>query len=616
MTTYFEYFFDHGGQFLSIVSVGLIWVGFAALGAIVGGPGRIRALDPMVGWAWLGFAYTALGVFLAIPFSYLSLMSLVAAISAGIFVWRRDGGLLPSGFLNLVLLALPLIILVSAMRASQWDEFPHWLMIPRYMLETDLLPSSENPYPQAYLTGYPFSWHFVTYLASRVAGKILENAGALTNVFLLLSFGLVVAQMIARGSGQKNEINANPSWFLIVLGGAIMLLANPTFSQKIVLTSYAETSSAVAMGAAVVVGWLMCEALIEGENEKAKSYAWQMGALLALLINLKQATMVLVVLVLIANFLVLIRDKQVPMGQYLLLLPRIALPAIVLYFIWRYHVSSELTGRELSLRPLDEWFFSLVPQILMKMLVVLSKKGFYLALVIIALCMGVRGYLRSISPLDRFAAITAMVILGYNAFLFLAYLASFGKHDALRAASFWRYNMHLGPTVIAFSAYSASVLWRQYISDRWDVRRLRWLPAILLVIAPFVFAKKIRFDKSPMVVHYRNVGARLPEYLNKDDRYFICDPLGSGESSVIVRYELGHRAKSFGRVSAFDSARLKTLKAVVARPKLTTMIVFSMDEGFSGIIGQRLNSGYTYLLRREALGSWQVEGSWPQPNLK
>ena len=49
-----------------------------------------------------------------------------------------------------------------------------------------------------------------------------------------------------------------------------MLLANPTFSQKIVLTSYAETSSAVAMGSAVVVGWLMCEALIEGEDEKAK----------------------------------------------------------------------------------------------------------------------------------------------------------------------------------------------------------------------------------------------------------------------------------------------------------------------------------------------------------
>ena len=615
MSNYLEYFFDHSGQLLSIVSVGLVWVGFSALGALFGRPDRVRALDPLVGWAWLGFVFTALGVFFAIPFSYLSLMSLVVAIIAGIIVWRRDGRLLPSGFLHLVLLALPLIILVSAMRASQWDEFPHWLMIPRYMLETDFFPSSGNPYPQAYLTGYPFSWHFVTYLASRVAGRILENAGALTNVFLLLSFGLIVAQMIARGSGQSEKV-ANSSWFLIALGGAIMFLANPTLTQKIVFTSYAETSSAVALGAAVVVGWLMCEALIEGETERAKSYAWQMGALLALLINLKQATMVLVALVLIANFLVVIRDRQVRLGQYLLLLPRIALPAILLYFIWRYHVSNELAGRELSLRPFDEWFFPLIPEILIKMLVVLSKKGFYLALIIMTLCIGLRGYLRSISPLDRFAAITAMVILGYNAFLFLAYLAAFGKFDALRAASFWRYNMHLGPTVIAFSAYSASVLWRQYISDRWDVRRLRWLPAIALIIAPFVFAKKIRFDKSPMVVHYRNVGASLPEYLNNDDRYFIFDPLGSGESSVIVRYELGHRAKSFGRVSAFDSARLKILKAVLARPKLTTMIVFSMDEGFSGIIGQRLNAGYTYLLRREELGPWRVEGSWPKPNLK
>ena len=178
MATYTQYFFEHNGQILSVLGVSIIWIGFTALGAASSNEGRLRALDPIVGWAWVGLAFTALGVFSSVPLSMLSLLSGFLAISAAIFVWRRDGRLLPSGFLRLLILILPLLILVSAMQASQWDEFPHWLLIPRYMLETNALPSKVNPYPNAYLTAYPFSWHLITYLTSHVAGRLIENAGA------------------------------------------------------------------------------------------------------------------------------------------------------------------------------------------------------------------------------------------------------------------------------------------------------------------------------------------------------------------------------------------------------------------------------------------------------
>ena len=615
MSTYMQYFFDHSGQFLSVVAVAVLWLGLAALGGAISGVGRMRALDPLVGWAWVGFVFTAAGVFLAIPFTYLAVVTAVIAAGAGFWVWRRDGGVVPGVFLRMLVLTIPLLILVSAMRASQWDEFSDWMIIPRYMLETDAFPSKDNSYPNAVYTGYPYSWHFVTYLASRIAGGLLENAGALVNVFLLLMFGLVVIQLISRGA-ERPELMERSGWFAASLGAAAMLLTNPTFSQKIVLTSYAETASAVATGAGVVLGWLICEALVDNERRTARRYAWQMGAVLALLINLKQATMVLVVLIVLAILFMAIRDRRIPVVMFVKLLPQIVLPAVILYLVWRYHVLNELVAREIVIRPFDDWYIDLIPHILMKMGVALAKKGYYLSLLIIAVGFGLRGFFRAAGPVDRFAAICAMVILGYNTFLLFAYVTTFGKFDALRVASFWRYNMHLGPMLIAFSAYGAAIVWRRHLAARWNWQRAQWLPIVLLLAAPFVFAKKIRFDTAPMTVHFRAVGAALPALLTPADQYFVSDPTGSGESAVILRYELDRGAKFGGVVSAFDPHRLKTLERVLPNPKLNAMIVFSMDKGFAERIGRNFPPGSTYLVRRVGLGPWEDVMSWPQPAVK
>jgi len=615
MSTYVQYFFDHSGQVLPLFAVAVLWLGFSVLGGAVSGVGRMRALDPLVGWAWVGFVFTGAGVFLAIPFTYLAMVTAVITIGAGVWVWRRDGGVLPGVFLRMLVLTIPLLLLVSAMRASQWDEFSDWIIIPRYMLETDAFPSKENSYPNAVYTGYPYSWHFVTYLASRIAGGLLENAGALANVFLLLMFGLVVIQLISRGA-ERPELMERPGWLAASLGAAAMFLTNPTFSQKIVLTSYAETASAVATGAGVVLGWLICEALVDDERRAARRYAWQMGAALALLINLKQATMVLAVLIVLATMLMAIRDRRVPVVAFVKLLPQIALPAVILYLVWRYHVSSELVAREIAVRPFYEWHIDFIPDIIMKMGVVLAKKGYYFALAIIAVGLGLRGFFRAAGPVDRFAAICAMVILGYNTFLLFTYVAAFGKFDAMRVASYWRYNMHLGPTVIAFVAYGAAILWRRHLAAWWFWRRVRWLPMVLFLAAPFVFAKKIRFDTAPMTVHFRTVGAALPALLAPEDSYFVSDPNGSGESAVILRYELDRGAKFGGVVSAFNPHRLKRLKSVLPKPELNAMVVFSVDKGFNELLGRDFSPGRTYLLRRDGQGPWREVKSWLQPAVK
>ena len=112
----------------------------------------------------------------------------LAALAALIFVHQKENTILPPGMGRMLILGLPLLILVSGMKGSQWDEFTDWLLIPRYLLEVDGFPNRESPFSKAAFTGYPYSWHFITYLASRVAGRLLESAGALSNVLLL--FGL------------------------------------------------------------------------------------------------------------------------------------------------------------------------------------------------------------------------------------------------------------------------------------------------------------------------------------------------------------------------------------------------------------------------------------------
>ena len=103
MLTYAEYFIQDSSQVLAFVSVTFVWIAFTALGAACGGAGRIRAFDPLVGWAWLGVVFTSAGVLFSIPFSLMSVLAGVLASGAGVWVWRRDGGILSAGFLRLLM---------------------------------------------------------------------------------------------------------------------------------------------------------------------------------------------------------------------------------------------------------------------------------------------------------------------------------------------------------------------------------------------------------------------------------------------------------------------------------------------------------------------------------
>ncbi len=612
MDDYLGNFFEHSGQIVSFGTAAAVWLGLTALGAVVGGRHRVREATVLYGWAVVSFAFTTLGVFTPVPFTYVAAGLAGLAVVAGVVTVRRGEALLPEGSLRIALLAAPLLVLVSAMAASQWDEFSHWLISPRLVLTLDTLPDDSNKHLGGSLAAYPYGWHVITYLVSRLAGRLVENAGALVNVFLLLTFGLVAVRLIREGLGRGDEAT-KPGWGLLALGALLATLLNTTFVQKIVLTSYADTPTAVCVGFGAVLGWRMLDALARGKPDAANRLALQIGLVMLVLVNLKQATVVLFALVVGAVLLAGLRDPAIRVRDLAKTVPALILPAIVIYGVWRYYVTTALSGAELAVRPFDQWHIDLIGQILWKMLVVFSKKGAYLALMVVAVGFAVRAMIRFRTPFDRLAVIVGAVFIGYNAFLLFAYVSTFGQNDALRVASLWRYNMHLGPLGVAFAAYGLGMLWKNRVPGRFKEKRLAWLPVVLILIAPLVFAHKLRFDKHPPVPHFRAVGADVAKIIKPDDKLFIVDPQGSGESAMITRYELVATAAFKGYMGAFHPRTLATFRTIFHERDFSHVLVHSWTSEVLQVLGMELKDHASTLLKSDGKGGWTVQGTWNKP---
>lgn len=613
MNDYLGNFIQHGGQLDSFLAAAALWVGFAALGSVLIGPGQSRDSAPFLGWALVSMFFTAFGVLSPVPFTYLAVAAAVAAVAAGFYAWRREGGPLPAGSLKIAMLAAPLILLVSAMIGSQWDEFSDWLITPRLLLQTDAFPNRQNAHLSGSLAAYPFGWHYVTYLTSRLAGRLVENAGALINVFMLLTFGLISARLIRAGAGYGDDRNSVPGWGLCALGALLATLLNTTFAQKVAPTSYADVATAATAAIGGLIGWYMLAALAEGRRQEAGRYALQFGLMMMLLVNLKQSTLALFVLVTGAVILAGLRDPLVKLRELARLSPSMMVPPVAIYVLWRYYVSNELPGGEFAIRPMSGWLLGYIPEILTKMLIVLSKKGAYLALMTIAVGFGVRAMIRFRTPFDRLAIIVAAVFIGHNAFLLFAYVTAFGKADALRVASFWRYNMQVGLLAVIFTAYGLGLAWKTWGAGRFRAERLAWLPVILILLAPFVFANKLRFDRYQPVPYFRAIGAEMNGLLSSGDRLIVFDPKGTGESGVITRYEMGGTDIFQGFTSAFHKPSREGFLRLLSGDKYSHILVYSVTADVTAAVNLDLAADRSYLLAADGAGGWRIVRSWRVP---
>ncbi len=608
MSQFLSYFYGGLPQLAGLFSASLVWLGLAAIGRVVA-PRGLSVAAPVFGWGVANAVFTLFGVWTGISFTVLA--AILAALAAGcsVVVLRREGIAPLQAPAMLGALALPLLILVSAMGASQWDEFSHWLPSAKFLLFHDGFPGMDAAETGASFPAYPYGWPLLIYLGAVLAGPAIENVGPLLNLMMLLGFGVVILDVVRRTV--PGISGAAFGWPALALAALAVTVLNPTFVQKLVLTSYSETSTMVSVGVAGVLAWMLLNQLADQERADG-ALVWQWALTLIVLVNTRATNIIFFAIFVLAWLLISGRDGKIAFPRAVMVLAAAAVPAMIVYGSWRLHVATELPGAELTIRPVETWFIGLIPDILAGMALVASKKGVFFALMLIVLGFGIRGIIRCRTELDRFAVIASGVFLGFNVFLLFAYVASFGQSDALRTASYWRYNTHMGLIGLVFLSMAVAILWHRLnpapVFGLW----LKRLSIVLILVLPIVLVQKIRFDLEPPKPHFRAVAAALADAIPGGARYFVLDPRGTGESHVITNFSLWPARRSVGYLAAVHRISEDALTRSLSRPRITHIVLHSVTDEVRRFFDLELAGDRSYLLARRGT-DWRIDAEWPYP---
>lgn len=592
-------------QLGALAAVAVVLVALSGLGALVGGLKRhSRAADLCAGWGVVTIAMTLAG--LAVPGSLA--IAGWACIGAGLLAAGGMGlrrGLLPAGLGWAALLMMPLALMVAAMEPSQWDEFSQWLYSSLYLFENGAFPALGGPAFDGSFASYPFANAFPGYLASLVAGRFLENAGALVNLFVCISFALVLAELIAEARG-KPELAAHPGMVALALLAAT--IANPTFVPKVAFTAYADVPTAVSLALLGLGGWRMLVALEDGDRTGALRLSLQAGLAAAMLLSLKQANLVLFLLTLIGLGVVALRVAPLRRLHTLLFFGLIAVPALVPYLAWRGHVNANFPGSEFVVRPLAQWAIQLIPTILGGMAEVASNKGGHFGVMAVVLVLAVMALVRMRGRFDRLVVIAAAVALGYNAFLLFAYVTAFGEYEARIVASYWRYNMHVGDIAWACLLFGLAGWWR------WPVHKAVGIVLpVLVAAAPVATVKLFRFDLRAPKQYVRAVGTDMRPLIPAGARLGLLDPTDSGFYILLMRYMLHGSQVEAERLSMMSPEREReVVPRWLSNYAFTHVWIHIPTPATRQVFGQALPDGASYLLARDATG-WSVVKHWPYP---
>ncbi len=313
------------------------FAGCVAAGAAVA-PGRLwPGTDMFVGFGAFSIALTVLAVTTRIPLSWL--MAGLTVLSAITVLVRRK---VPGGYSTWIALALvsPILVMAAGHVPAMWDDFWNWQPSAIYEFQHNSLPWRDLPRPFSIFPGYPQGIPLMAAATSLVAGRYLEAAGPLVNVLLLVGSSAFLAEALAATLVRQGRLQASEMPVALVAGAVVVtILLNPGLDGAVVLSTYADVGTMVALGALGLLAVEILARLSSGEGENAEALAWRFGLVGAMLVNLKQANPVLLALVTAGLVLVALRHPPMRTRRSAMLLARMLVPAIVVMVTWRWYVA-------------------------------------------------------------------------------------------------------------------------------------------------------------------------------------------------------------------------------------------------------------------------------------
>lgn len=574
------------------------------LGALL--PRRAMAETQLLaGWGMaclvLTFWGVASGASLRIP-----LAALAAAGAAGLVLpgpRARIGGI--GAAWRGAVLALPMLAVMLAARPSQIDTWLNLLPNAAYLFFHNQLPTAVRPPAYSFLPVAPYNTQFIAYATSVLAGHFAGRAMGLFNLVLQVAAGIALARILA-GPGRR------VAWWQAACGLALAVPLNPGFVPRVFLAPYGEPGLAAALLFAVLEGEALLAALAEGAV--SSGHALRLAMILAALLNIKQSGIGLVLPVGGAVLVLALLRPGMDRRRALLWGIAALLPALVLYGVWRVFADRSFVAGELKLLPFRQWHFEMIPAILAAAgKEIIEKATLFLCLL---------GMLAAAIPWQRRAPwgrearvllIAALVTLGFNAFLLLAYVAHFDTTMAERAHSYFRYSSQLSLLMmlgLTLALRPLAAQWCTRLSDRAGPILARSAVGLILIL-PVLGAPLLRFDRDAPQHELWALGEaaarRLPSHahlalLVPGDVY---DGVGSFLRGVMLF--AGHPARPHLAVHTADRAD-PALLAQLARHGFHHALVSCVPDG----LVPGLPGGGAALLRFYGHG-WHVEARWEYP---
>ncbi len=394
---------------------------------------------------------------------------------------------------RIFIVSLPLLILIIGTDLWQSDTWSFWLPNYYYIEEFHAFPE-QGKFPEiSFFYGFPYNLQLAGYIASPFYE--LPKAMLHFNIILSILFALFIARVISTKRILSLPEKA-PGWIACLGGIGFTTLFNPGFVPSIVFSSYGDFSTSFLLA---VSSFYLLRFIIDKKNPINNPVA--LGLILAALANIKQANIILVVIVIFLAAITCILRKR----NLKLVIISSVIPAAI-YALWRFYIYAYLPESENKLMSFAEWDFSKIPEILASIFDVIIRKGglFGLFTIIIVYALWPEKK-RENKILFLF---TGGIILLYNLFIITIYVGHFSGTTAL---SYWRYSTHIAPlalvTVLPFV--------RKFFSKIRLGKKL--LPAlfIIYVAAVLLLIGHIRYDLAPRKIFIRNNAAEIAGLLGK-----------------------------------------------------------------------------------------------------
>lgn len=598
-------------HFLAAALTALVALACTALGAALGAKRPAVAL--LCGWGCAGIALTAAGTLTALRLEWvllaLGLLSVGALPCLRRLEWRYAWPVL--------VLGLPYLFIASLVMPVGFDEYSHWLPNILYLDRFGHFPALHGPESVSIRPGYPYGLAFVALAVSRLGGALAETAVINWSALLNLALGGMACELLVSSSRTQYRWRCAA---LAVLGCGVL---SPVFVPKLYLSNYGDAICGQ------VAGIIVAAILLQGVTLRRWSAGIPLGFAAAALVAIRQDSLSIVAIILVAWALVLLWQNRgrIPAQTLEGWLVTGCIPAIG-WWLWQHYQAHQIAQGAAGFLPWHSWRWADLPAITQSILVIFTHKVGYALVLLLTLGVGLFGW--RLPPKIRTAALFGGLLgLGHIASMVGIYLMAItGGETVRRAPEFWRFSQHIAPAVVLCA-----------------------LPCLLLIKLPAKFQKNFGPLAPALTViilcgaysflRVDHARSGLPGYSwlhNLAQNTATAVPTNAHLAIIETDEPAGEIQEVFWLRYRYLALRPTTapsdIMQVGGTPPQTVVLAQSLPrfEPFTGLpahinyvlitngsavnsalMGTELSKGKAYLLQKTPAGNFAIIGSWLRP---